>query len=124
MGVNGTFFNAKNVAASKYTPATFPLRNPSGKGFQLYLTSYLVNTLGEAGFSTGNTLDITYYLNKLFGLNILTDMVGLAIPEVLAKYGDGRNVTIEGKFITAPSTCAITTTGNELKVNLGVTLKV
>jgi len=57
----------------------------------------------DAGFTTGNTLDITYLLSKL-NVTVTTDEVGVVIPELVTKYGSGKNVTIKGKFITGPST--------------------
>jgi len=56
MAVNGTFFDASNVKASAYTPAAFPVRNPTGKSLQGHLTSYTANTLLETMVSTGKTV--------------------------------------------------------------------
>jgi hypothetical protein len=78
----------------------------------------------DAGYTTGNTLDITYLLSKYLNLTISTDNIAIFIPEILKKYGSGKNVTIKGKFITEPSTIEWTKNGYDsdisLKVEIGV----
>merc|ERR1712166_944320 len=99
MSVLGYFFN-KNVATpSKYTPVAIPTRIAGGEAAQGSLSEYTVNTLLEAGFSTGNTLDITYLLSKL-NVTVTTDNLGVLIPEILTKYGKGKAIGLSGKFIT------------------------
>lgn len=61
-GLNGTFFDANHVSKWSPGPATFALHDPAGKMAQAYLTQYAINTALESGFTTQNTLDITYLL--------------------------------------------------------------
>jgi hypothetical protein len=44
MALNGTFFD-QGKPLSTLTPAVFPLRNPTGKAAQGYVTDYVVNTV-------------------------------------------------------------------------------
>jgi len=76
-----------------------PVRDAAGQSAQGYFSEYTLNTLLEAGFSTQNTLDITYLLSKL-NVTVTTDNLGVVVPEILAKYGSGKAVGISGKFIT------------------------
>merc|ERR1712166_199003 len=101
MSVLGYFFN-KNVA----TPS-----------------EYTVNTLLEAGFSTGNTLDITYLLSKL-NVTVTTDNLGVLIPEILTKYGKGKAIGLSGKFITKEGKVTMTPSNNEIITSLGVTVTI
>lgn len=61
-GVNGTFFDANHMKTWDTPPATFALHDPKGKDGQFYLTQYSINTALESGWTTQNTLDITYLL--------------------------------------------------------------
>lgn len=74
---------------------------------QAYLTDYTLNTALDAGYSTGNTLDISGIL-ALLNITITTDQVGLLIPQIITKYGAGKNVSVSGSFITAPSHVSMT----------------
>ena len=58
LSVNGTFFNPADVKPSKYTPVTFPVRDPKGKTLQGFLSEYTPNTLLEAAYDTGATMDV------------------------------------------------------------------
>uniref|UniRef100_A0A7S3MZ80 Uncharacterized protein n=1 Tax=Strombidium inclinatum TaxID=197538 RepID=A0A7S3MZ80_9SPIT len=121
--VNATFFNAEKVAASAFTPATFAVRDPAGKDFQGYLTDYVLNTAFEAGFSTGNTLDITYLLSHYLNLTVTTDTVGKIVPELLTKYGPGKAVGISGTF-AKQCFSGFTTDGQNFNGSLAVTIVV
>lgn len=120
MAVNGTFFDSASPAPSSLSPAAFPIHNPAGKGFQGYLTQYTVNTFAEAGFKTGDVLDVSEILLKLGVPQVTTDMLEIAIPEVVAQYGSGRNVSFSGKFITTPSKAKFTKKNNQFDVNLEI----
>jgi len=98
MDLNGTFFNAEKPAATKYAPYLFDSSDLKGKEAGAYVSDYLINTMFEAAFSTGNELDITELLSKL-NITVTTDDIEVAIPGIVAKYGSGKNVSILGKFI-------------------------
>jgi len=110
MGLNGTSFDANNVVAPAYSPASFDASNLQGKQLQAYLTEYTLNTALDAGFSTGNTLDISELLG-LVNITLTTDNIGVFIPQLLAHYGPGKNVSATGTLITAPSHVSMTTDG-------------
>lgn len=124
MAVNGTFFNKNNVKASAYTPVAFPVRNPTGKSLQGHLTDYTINTLAEAGLSTGNTLDVTAILYKLVNLTVTTDNLGVVIPEILTKYGSGKAVGLSGKFITKPCQVKFTKSNAHADIWIAITASV
>jgi len=99
LAFNGTFFD-QGKPLDPITPAVFPLRNPNGKALQAYITDYVVNTALNAGFETGNTIDITELLAKL-NVTLLTDDFAKVIPELLTKYGAGHPVTIAACLVGA-----------------------
>lgn len=78
----------------------------------------------DAGFTTGNTLDITYLLETYLNLTVSTDNIAVIIPEILTKYGSGKNVTIKGKFIIEPSTLRLSQIGWNGDVSLQVQIGV
>ena len=80
MGVNGTFFDAKHPKMPAIAPATFALHDPKGKAAQLFATQYTVNSALESGFTTGNTLDVTYLLSHFLKVTVTTDNLGVLIP--------------------------------------------
>jgi len=105
-------------------PVTWPLRNPSGKALQVYVTQYMINTALISAYDTGNTLDITMLLQKL-NLTVTTDEIGVVIPELLTKYGSGKAVQISAAFMKKATSISADAKGlvvNDL--NLAVTLKV
>lgn len=79
MAVNGTSYDANNVVSPSYSPASYDASSMDGKQLQAYLTDYTLNTALDAGYSTGNTLDISGIL-ALLNMTITTDQVGLLIP--------------------------------------------
>lgn len=79
------------------------MRDASGKDAQLHLTDYTIDTALEAGFQTGQDLDITYLLSKYLNVTVTTDVIAKVIPQVLTKYGSGKAVSISGKWIKAPA---------------------
>lgn len=97
--LNGTFFDAEKVQASKYSPSPFKVRDPNGKMLQAYLSDYVLNTMFESAFLTGNTLDITYLLKTYLNTTVTTDNLGLIVPEILIKYGSGKAVSLSGSFV-------------------------
>jgi hypothetical protein len=119
MDLNGTFFDAQNVQVPAIAPATFNSKDLKGKQLQGYFTDYVLNTMFESGYLTGNTLDVTELLSKL-NVTVTTDNLALVIPEVLTKYGSGKAVGLSGKFITAPSSSKIAADGQEVLVNLQI----
>merc|ERR1712127_659953 len=123
MSVLGYFFNKNSATPSKYTPVAMPVRDAAGQSAQGFFSEYTLNTLLEAGFSTQNTLDITYLLSKL-NVTVTTDNLGVVVPEILAKYGSGKAVGISGKFITKQSEFTMTPKDNTLDANLAVTVTV
>jgi hypothetical protein len=124
MAVNGTFFNKNKETASAYTPAAFPVRNPTGKTLQGHLTDYTINTLAEAGLSTGATLDVTAILYKLLNLTVTTDNLGVVIPEILSHYGSGKAVGLSGKFITSPCQVKFTKSNAHADIWIAITASV
>jgi len=79
LAVNGTFFDINHAASVPYHPSTFTPTDRQGHMLQVYFTDYVLNTMFAAGFSTGNTLDISYLLS-LLNLTITTGELGLVIP--------------------------------------------
>jgi len=98
MDLNGTFYNAQKPVATKYTAPTFDASDLKGKEAAAYVSDYLINTMFESSFSTGNELDITALLAKL-NITVTTDDIEVAIPGIVAKYGSGKNVTIAAKYV-------------------------
>jgi hypothetical protein len=121
MAVNGTFFDKNHEKASAYTPAKFPVRNPSGKSLQGHLTDYTINTFLEAGLSTKNTLDVTAILHKLLNLTVTTDNLGVVIPEILSHYGSGKPVSLSGQFITKPCQAKFTKSNAHADIWIAIT---
>jgi len=62
MDLNGTSYNALKPAASKWSPSAFDGTQIKGKELGGYASDFVLNTVFEAGFSTGNELDITALL--------------------------------------------------------------
>lgn len=123
--MDGTFYDANAPEVYSITPAAFEVRNPNGKTFQAYLTDYVLNTNMKACFDTKNTLDITYLLKQYLQVEITTDLIGQAIPELLTKYGSGKAVSIKGAFVKAPGVAKFTPTLDSITgLNLAVTLGV
>jgi peptidoglycan hydrolase-like protein with peptidoglycan-binding domain len=123
-GLNGTFFDAAKPEVSPLTPATYALRNPTGKSLQSYLTDYTINTALTSGFETGNTLDITYLLLTYLNVTVTTDNLGVVVPQILTKYGSGKAVSISGAFVKAASVAKFSAGGAAVNGNLAVTIKV
>lgn len=121
MGVNGTFFDAKHVHAPSESPASYALRDPKGKAAQLYVTQYTINSALESGFTTGNTLDVSYLLEHFLNFTVYTDQLAAVVPEVLTKYGKGVAVAFSGKFIKAPSHTTMGPSGQSLSASLEIT---
>lgn len=121
MGVNGTFFDAKHAKMPASPPATFALHDPKGKTAQIFATEYTVNSALDSGFTTGNTLDVTYLLSHFLNLTVTTDDFGKLIPAVLTKYGSGVPVEFAGKFIKAPSHTTMDSTGQSVTGSLEIT---
>jgi len=80
MDINGTFFDQDDITVSQFTPAVFPAYNADGKTAQGYLTDYVLNTMFDAGFRTGNTLNITEIISKFSNLTVTTDDLALVVP--------------------------------------------
>lgn len=120
--LNGTFFDAEEVQASKYAPAAFKVRDPTGKMLQAYVSDFVLNTAFEAGFLTGNALDITYLLEKYLNVTVTTDNLGIVIPEILTKYGSGKAVNLTGKFANTQTVSKFSSDGQNLAGSLAVTV--
>merc|ERR1712127_427852 len=123
MSVLGYFFNKNSATPSKYTPVAMPTRLADGQAAQGYLSEYTVNTLLEAGFSTQNTLDITYLLSKL-NVTVTTDNLGVVVPEILTKYGSGKAVGLSGKFVQKAAESHFTSSGQSIDGGLAVTVTI
>lgn len=124
MALNGTFFDATSPSMPAEGPVAFPARNPNGKSAQGFVSDYVLNTAFEAGFKTGNTLNITKILGDLLNVTVTTDNMGLVVPEILTKYGSGKAVALSGAFVKAPSSASFDSTINTVKLNLAVTVQV
>merc|ERR1712166_1699250 len=124
MSVIGEFYNNKKSTPSTYKPVAMPVRESAGQAAQGSLSAFTLNTLLEAGFSTGNTLDITYLLKKALNVTVTTDNLGVVVPEVLAKYGKGKAVGLSGKFITKEGVVTLTPTTNQIDLALAVTVTI
>ena len=123
LAVNGTFFDANKPAASTLHPATFTPSDLKGHMLEVYLTSYVLNTMFDAGFSTGQTIDISHLLS-MFNITVTTGELGVAIPEFITKYGSDKPVDISVGFVNKPSVATINATGAGLDANLKVAFKV
>jgi len=123
LAVNGTFFDANKPAASTLHPATFTPSDLKGHMLQVYLTDYVLNTMFDAGSSTGQSIDVTHLLS-LLNITVTTGELGVAIPEFITKYGSDKPVNISAGFVTKPSVATINATGAGLDANLKVAFKV
>lgn len=119
MNLNGTFFDAQDIEVPAFKPASFDSTDLKGKQLDGYFTDYVLNTMFESGFLTGNTLDVTELLSKL-NVTVTTDNLGLVIPEVLTKYGSGKAVGLSGKFIEEASSSKIAADGQSVTLNLQI----
>jgi len=100
MSVNGTFYNVNDTKASIWpAPVAFPVRNENGRSLQAHLTEWTWNSALEAGYSTDNTFDVTYFINEVTNYTLNTTTVGTVIPQIEAKYGKGVPISMSGKFI-------------------------
>jgi len=124
IALNGTFWDIQKPETYTIEPTAFPVHNPAGKSFQGYITDYVVNTMLQSGFDTGNTLDITYLLEKYLGITVITDWIGLFIPEFVSTYGTGKAVQISASFSKAPGSASVNTSLAEIMLNLAGTFKV
>jgi hypothetical protein len=124
IALNGTFWDIQKPETYSIEPTAFPVHNPAGKSLQGYLTDYVVNTMLQSGFDTGNTLDITYLLEKYLGITVITDWIGLFIPEFVSTYGTGQAVQISASFSKAPGMASVTSDLAEIVLNLKGTFKV
>lgn len=88
------------------------------------MTQYVVNTALDAGWTTQNTLDITYLLKQYLNLTVTTDNIGLLVPEILTKYGSGKAVSISGKFAKAAASSKFTDAGASIDGSLLVNIAV
>jgi len=123
--MDGTFYDANAPETYSITPAPFSVYNPQGKTFQGYLTDYVLNTNMKACLDTKNTLDITYLLQKFAKVTITTDEIGVAIPELLTKYGSGKAISLKAAFVEKPGVAKFTPTLDSITdLNLAVTLGV
>ena len=91
---------------------------------QAYISDYVLNTAFEAGFLTGNTLDLTYLLSKYLNVTVTTDNLGVIVPEILTKYGSGKAVGLAGKFSGTQTESKFTKEGQTLTGSLAVTVSV
>lgn len=103
MGVNGTFFDSQQFPERTFDPSTFPLRDPNGTDAQFYLSDYTLHSIMQAGYHTGKPLDISYILEKVLNIPVITtNLIGRYIPQILTKYGSDVPVSITGKWIDVP----------------------
>jgi len=123
MQVNGTFFDMNHVHAEKIAPAKFNVRDPKGSPAQVYLTSYVLNTLFDAATTTGNTLDIGELLAKA-GVTLTTDQFAKVIPEILNKYKSGQAVDLQAKIVGSPAVTKMSKTEQTIQGSLLITAKV
>jgi hypothetical protein len=120
MSVNGTIFDDHRPRAISELPASFNVHDPAGKTFQAYLTDYVVNSAFDASYSTGAPIDVTHLLS-LANVTVTTDDIGTVFPEVLTKYGSGKNVSIDLQFVNTTSSAHITSEVEAtLYVNVGM----
>jgi len=100
------------------------MRNPSGRSLQAHLTEWNINTALEAAYSTGNALDICFYLQKYLNITVTTTNLGIFIPQVIAKYGKDVPISLTGKFITKKSYAHATAGHGMANVWIAITGKV
>jgi hypothetical protein len=116
--LNGTFFDANKVQASKYAPTPFKVRDPNGKMLQAYMSDYVLNTILESGFLTGNSLDITYLLQKYLNVTVVTCTLQPYIPELMDQYGCEHPVSITGAFTKKQTESKFTEKGQSISGTL------
>lgn len=93
LNINGTTFDPHHLHNTGIQPVDLPVFNTSGKSAQGYVSEYTLNTTLQAAFDSGRTLNITQILSRV-NFTLTTDMVGVAIPEIVTKYGKGKPVDI------------------------------
>lgn len=112
------------MKAPSGNPATYALHDPKGMDGQGYITDFTINSALDSGFTTGNTLDLTYLLHEYLNVTVTTDNLGVLIPEVLTKYGSGKPVSLSGMFVNEPSHIQTTSGQTTGTSNLQVTVSV
>jgi len=117
------FFDLNKPEHYSFQPVQFPLHNPSGKDAQVYLADYVVNTMLQSGFDTGNTLDVNQILSKL-NVQVTTDNLAVFIPEIVTVYGTGKQVDILAAFVNKAGQGTVTPTGAEITLDCALTFKV
>lgn len=91
----------------------------------MYVTEYLLNTAFEAAFGISQYLDITALVEKYGNYTLTTDNFEFAIPELLAKYGQGKRVDMRINLSDFnQSLCNMTTSGIALDLSLNLELLV
>lgn len=110
LAINGTSFDLNHATTTPYHPSAFDPSDRQGHMLQAYFTDYVLNTGFAAGFSTGNTLDISRLLG-LLNLTITTGELGLVIPQFIQKYGNDTAVNITASFVDTPSVASISPDG-------------
>jgi len=124
MATDATFKDLNHPWTKTFEPAAITPNDLKGKQLQVYFTQYVFNTMFDSGFTTENTLDFTYLLTKYLNVTVTTDTVGAVIPQILDKYGSGKNISIKGKFIKAPSSVDQDADGYKFDVSLEVEIGV
>lgn len=106
------------------TPASFDLRDASGKDLQLYITEYFINTLFASAYNTGNTLDLTALLNQYFNVTVDASALAFVLPEFKDVYAEGTTIEIAGTLINEAGIAHFTADGGAYtKFDLEVDIK-
>jgi len=125
MDVNGTWFDSSDMSFDpKLTPASFELRDASGKDLQLYITEYFINSLFASSYNTGNTLDVTSLLQQYFNVTVDADVLSFVIPEFKDVYAEGTTIEIAGTLIDQAGVAHFTADGGAYtKFDLDIDIK-
>lgn len=82
MSTDGTFYDSNHPWTKPFAPAAITPSDLKGKQLQVYFTQYVLNTMFDAGYTTGNKLDITYLLEKYLNVTLKTEDLDFIIPEL------------------------------------------
>jgi len=125
LDVNGTWFDSSDMTFDpQLTPASFDLRDASGKDLQLYITEYFINTLFASAYNTGNNLDLTALLEQYFNVTVDASALAFVLPEFKDVYAEGTTIEIAGKLINEAGIAHFTADGGAYtKFDLEVDIK-
>lgn len=82
------------------------------------MSDYVLNTMFESGFMTGNNLDITYLLKTYLNITVVTCTLHPYIPELMDQYGCEHPISITGAFTKKQTESKFTEKGQSISGTL------